>query len=179
MKKKYLRIIFFSIVAILILSVVSCIVMYKTFCKLEQTIDWNAVNAIIGFLMALITAVAVYIAIVVPQKDRITASKLGLFEKRFEAYTLLNKIFRNIYNNGVSPSEKLDVEDIILKTSFTIQLEDYNKIQTLYKSVCDVYAKKELDNARDVITGFREMHELVELYMIFDKYLAVRDFGIL
>ena len=177
--KRNFKIIFFLIVSILILSTVSCIVMYKTFCKLDQTIDWNAINAIVGFLMALITVIAVYVAIVVPQKDRITASKIELFEKRFEAYSLLNKTFRNIYNNGITPSEKLDAEDIILKTSFTIKIEDYNKIQTLYKSICDVYAKKELDNARDVITDLHEMHELVELYRIFEKYLAVRDFGIL
>ena len=71
LKKNPEWVIFFFLFAIIISALLS-IILYKSFCRLDQIIDWDAVSAISSVSMGFLTVVAIFIAIYIPQKDRIT-----------------------------------------------------------------------------------------------------------
>ena len=65
--------------------------------------------------MAITTIIAVFIAIYIPQKDRIESSKIDLFIHRYEIYLTI----RNIIKDGLEQTEyknKEEFDKILYKT---------------------------------------------------------------
>jgi hypothetical protein len=172
--KKIIRNPVVIITCIILISILFSVMLYKSFCKLEQTVDWNALNAIASFIMAIITAAAVYVAIYIPKEDRIIASKIELFEYRFQLFYTFEEIFVSQYTQGddgkINPGEHENFSRI----NFLINDSDAKKVIDLFNSV--VKKREEKDDGEYLYEDI--VPELKELIEIFKKYIDLRDYGI-
>ena len=167
--KKKIRNPIIIITSIILLSGAFSALFYNIFCKLEQTIDWNAINAIASIVMTIVTAVAVYVAIYLPKEERLFNSKIELFNKRFEAYYMLYNFYWNIIVTGKPIVGNDFYKKANSRLRFLIDPEDWEKIQLLTKKILDRIDHKVASNPHD----FED--ELNELRNIFDKYLSLSE----
>jgi predicted PurR-regulated permease PerM len=173
--KRLLRKPIVIILSVLILSIIFSILLYSTFCRLEQNIDWNALNAIASLVMAIFTIVAVSVAIYIPKKDRIIASKVDLYEYRYQLFYSIEQSFISIYNHGDDAKIESGKNEHLYRMHFLISETDGKKVIDLFKSVIEKGEEKE-----DGVFSFEEIEpELKELSNIFNKYIDLRDYGII
>ena len=176
MKKNFLVLLITVITIAILLSIVG----YKTFCTLEQRIDWDAVTACSTLLLFIITTIAVIVAIIIPQKHRFESSKIELFKIRFDVYFQICQIIRNgFFTEGASPdgglkegfTESLDLCKFLLNKS------DYEE---LFSIINDGILK--LNSYTDGHASFTVIIDKKKDYIdrinkIFDKYLNVETYG--
>jgi hypothetical protein len=174
MIKKYLRKPFIIIVIILIFSIAFSIILYSILYRLDQIIDLEIVKAVASLLMAFFTVIAVFIAIYIPKEDRIVASKIELFEFRFQLYYALENCFKTIYLLGNDTKMSPTLDKHLSQLSFLICEDDIVKILDILDSVTIKGEEKNVEgNSLKAIE-----QELNELRIIFKKYLQMSDFGI-
>lgn len=159
------------ITGFLIMSAIFSVVLYKLFYRLNQVIDWNAANAIASITMAIVTFIAVFVAIYLPREERLFISKVELFDKRFEAYNMLYNFY---WSTIVTGKPSVDDDDKFFEIAnsrlrFLIDSEDWEKIRLLTKRIFDRLNYKVASNPND----FED--ELNELRNIFNKYLSFSD----
>ena len=177
MLKKNLEWLLLLILIMLIVSTLLSIIGYKVFCTLNQKIDWNAVSAISGFSMALFTVVAIFIAIYIPQKERITSSKIELFTQRFETYFFIVTIFSDAFEKGKSHFEDEELEKHNLRSGFLLDEQDHKKLGEICKSINIKREIKYKDETKpDLSISIDEELEAIE--QVFDKYLNLRLYGV-
>ena len=159
------------ITCIVILGLMFSGLLFIMYCRLDQIIDWNAANAIASIAMAIVTFIAVIVAIYLPREERLFISKVELFDKRFEAYKMLYNFYWNTIVTG-KPSVNDDDNFYEIANSrlrFLIDSEDWKKIQLLTKRTFERLNYKVPSNPND----FED--ELNELRKIFNKYLSFND----
>ncbi|MFW5700536.1 MAG: hypothetical protein ACOCWM_02505 [Cyclobacteriaceae bacterium] len=155
---------------IIIFNLTFLVVMYKSFCRLDQVINWNAANAIASIAMAILTFIAVFVAIYLPRKERLFISKVELFDKRYEAYKMLNDFLWNLIVTGKPSVDDNNFHEIaVSRLRFLIDSEDWKKIKSLTKSIIDRIDHEVASNPNDF------ENELNELRIIFNKYLYFSD----
>jgi uncharacterized membrane protein (DUF485 family) len=170
--KKVIRNLLIIIVSIILLSGVFSFLLYKTFCKLDQEIDWNAINAIASILMSFITAAAVYVAIYIPKEDRNIASKIDLFDYRFQLFCALENSFVVAY--GMETKIYSDISENLLRVEFLISSDEKARIIEIYDSITEKGKGKDVGEK-----SFSDLGpELRELKNIFSKYIDLHDYGI-
>lgn len=173
MKSKTIFKLLIHVLIVLVLGLSFAILGYKSFCTLDQVIDWNAVSAITGIIVMVFTFAALVIAILVPQEDRIRQSKLDLFTERFEVYYAIDKALNDMFTGDNIEMNLDEAQKIFRKLSFLIEKEDFRKIKTIFS---DVQHKRELvqtGNLKKELTNIND--ETLRMYAIFEKYLAIKD----
>jgi hypothetical protein len=173
MKSKFIFKLLIHALIVLVLSLAFAILGYKSFCTLDQVIDWNAVSAITGILVMVLTFAALLIAILVPQEDRIRQSKLDLFAERFEVYYAIDQALNGMFTGENIEMDLKESQKTFRKLSFLIEKEDFRKIKAIFS---DVQHKKELvqtGNLKEESANIDD--ETLRMYAIFEKYLAIKD----
>jgi hypothetical protein len=161
--------------SILLLSIFFSILLYKTFCTLDQVIDWNAISSISNIIMSFLTLIAVLIAIIIPIEDRYISSRLDLFDQRFDAYMKLRDTLEEIYlKETYSNSEEMKI--ILSKCSFIICKADYHSILEICKNIQVINKQMKTKKSPKSIDDIKD--ELNKLKDVFYKYLAINNFGI-
>jgi hypothetical protein len=152
--------------------------LYSIFCRFNQVIDWDALNATGSLTMAFFTVVAIYVAIRIPIKDRIIASKIDLFDKRYDVYFILCKIFKESYLQGQPSLYDYEYSETIGKTKYLIGPGDTFKVIELYTSIIQKI-KDNHGNHKDLPEPLQPINrELDQLRTIFHKYLDLSNYGI-
>jgi len=161
-----------KIIIIILTIVLVYIGFYKTFCTLKQTIDWNAVSSIA-------TVIAVFVAIYIPQKDRIESSKIQLYNQRFEVYYILYKM---LHDGNFSDAILLDIAEenyqkTLLQASFLVNKKDRLILDELkkYKPTANLVSQEKGKITFNLILPIAEQNKLDKL---FEKYLQIGDYGI-
>lgn len=172
--KKIIRDPFVIIICTIILSIMFSILLYKLFCKLDQTIDWDAVNGIAGIVMIFTTGGAIYVAIYIPKEDMINRSKIDLFDKRFETYYQILDYFKGYYLGKESKKEFEYINRLFVRTRFLISSSDLKAINGVVESIKQKMKDIEIDKRH----LYDIMEELSKIEKIFDKYLDVRNYSL-
>lgn len=176
MTKKYLPFIMLFVVLLIVLSVVFSFVLYKSFCRLDQIVNWDAVSALSSIFMALTTVGAIFIAIYIPRQDRITSSKINLFEARFESYFAIYKFMEEAYLGGYTKDTADQIEKMMHRSLHLINETDWIKLKHAAKEI--ISKSKENDETKrepkreDIESLLEEIHDA------FSSYLSVNEFGI-
>lgn len=139
--------------------------------------NWNAVSAISGIVMALFTIVAIFIAIYIPQKDRITSSKIQLFSQRFETYCFIHTNFKRVFDEGHTQFDNDELLKLGLRSELLISKQDNSLLGNITLSINNKISQKFFDKSNpDNNISIKE--ELDILDQIFEKYLDLRDYGV-
>lgn len=162
---------------LIILSVFFSIIFYRSFCTLHQDIDWNAVQAISSIFMALLTVTAIYIAIYIPNQDRIAMSKIELYNLRYELfYYLQTELRKKISDNVDGFSDQDEFFRICNNLFFLIQKDDFDEVEKIIHLVSEKITEKNKNiDKLDYSISINE--ELSNLAKVFSKYLDLRDYG--
>jgi len=124
--------------------------------------------------MAIITVVAVYVAIYIPKEDRIIASKIDLYQHRFQIYFAIEQSLMNVYLRGPGRKSTQEFEELVSSGKFLIRLCDMEKVEDLFDDVKKKYEEKgEGDKSLEDI-----LPELRENFNIFSKYIYLSNYGI-
>lgn len=176
LRKNLEWILFFFLITI-ILSIILSIIIYKSFCTINQIIDWEVVSAISEIFMGLFTIVAIFIAIYIPQKDRITSSKIELFTQRFELYLFIVNRFTQAFNEGKTQYDDIELLNLGYKSFFIISREDDKELTKVLGKINEKISQKFQDKSNpDPSLSITD--EIKDIDSIFDKYLNLREYGV-
>jgi len=153
------------------------LIIYKNFIQLNHAIDWNAVESISGIVMALFTAIAIFIAIYIPQKDRITSSKINLFRYRFNVYHFIVTHFSEAFEKGKTHFDDEELMRQGMISDFLLSKSDNIKLNSICASINEKIQKKYADDKNpDLSINIEIEKDLID--RVFNKYLNLRNYGV-
>lgn len=164
------------IFAVIILSTLLFLILYKSFCTLNQVVDWVAVSSIVDIIVLIFTGAAIYIAIAVPRRDRLEASRINLFSYRYECLDYLQNALKSNFQTHAKKFDEADFYNKLGKLVFLIQQEDFTKLEGIVKTIIKKTEKKFKEPDKPNLSISIDQ-DIIELYKIFENYLDLRVIG--
>lgn len=152
-------------------------ILHTDFSLLNSKIDWNMVDTISSVAMALFTIAAIFIAIYIPQKERITSAKINLFNYRFNVYHFIVTHFSEAFEKGKTNFNDDELMRQGMISDFLLSKEDNKELSSICAAINEkINNKYANDNIADESISIENEISLID--KVFDKYLNLRNYGV-
>jgi len=127
--------------------------------------------------MAIFTVVAIFVAIYIPQRDRITSSKIDLFNQRFAVYHFIFTRFSEGFECGKTHFDDAELMRQGMISDFLLSKSDNKELSLICSNIIEKINIKYRD-PENPDPSLNIKNELDSIDRVFDKYLDLRNYGV-